>query len=182
MTNKILLVVIAAAMLTGCHATVETTPRLDIESIRVYETDIDEAWDGVTDVLAESKYPVAVIEKDSGFVTTQRINGGSRWVYREQVKDGVEYSEFAKLTRHSLSVRAKAVDGGTKVSVITNIECMLYYIDRGWLVPPLIQVQGVNPRGFSPCESHGDIERDFFNALDKKLKQAKEPMENSKED
>lgn len=138
----------------GCASSPPALPRLEIKP-ESYKADFETTWQAVNDVLAEQRLPVKVIEKDSGLVGTEPVGSGPRYIYWDKKRDaeGRPISHWTKETRYFLNVRVRPeADGRTTVDVLPHVEYWNF-----------------NANTWFACESHGDIEKEFYAALAKKL-------------
>lgn len=147
----------------GCSSTPSPVPRLEAKA-NVYDASFEETWDALNDVLTEKRLPLKAFEKDSGLVSTDFVNAGSRYVYMGKKDDaGREMSQWADKTRYFLNIRVRADgDNQTTVDVIPHFEYMRYVRDT--------RINRWVEAGWEPCDSHGDVEREIHDALASKLR------------
>jgi hypothetical protein len=158
-----LVMLMATLMVAGCSSSPAPILRLEATG-GGYDAGFDRTWNALNDVLTEKRLPLKSFEKDSGLVSTDFVNSGSRYVFMGKKDDsGRDLSQWAAKTRYFLNIRVRA-DGEARstVDVIPHFEYMRYvydsrqsrYVEAGW----------------EPCDSHGDVERDIHDALAAKLK------------
>lgn len=154
---------LVAVLVAGCSSTPSPIPRLEAKP-GGYDSGFDKTWTALNDVLTEKRLPLKSFEKESGLVSTDFVNSGSRYVFMGKKDEaGRDLSQWAAKTRYFLNIRVRADgDSRTTVDVIPHFEYMRYvynsrlsrYVEAGW----------------EPCDSHGDIERDIHDALATKLR------------
>lgn len=149
-------------LMTGCSSTPSPVPRISVE-VEEYNASFEETWEALNDVLTEKRFPLKAFEKDSGLVNTEFVSSGSRYVYMGRKDDaGREMSQWASKTRYFLNIRVRSVgEGRTTVDVIPHFEYMRYRYDT--------RINRYVEAGWEPCDSHGDIEQDIYDALAVKL-------------
>lgn len=147
--------------LVGCSSGPEPLPRMIAEP-REYAAQYERTWSALNDVLSEKRLPIRSFEKDSGLVTTDFVDGRSRYIYWGKKDDsGREISTWADKTRYFLNIRVRNRDGGTTVDVLPHVEFMRYEYNAA--------LKRSVEAGWEACESHGDIERELYEAIGKKL-------------
>lgn len=156
------LAAILLGVLGGCASWPSPAPRVKVSPTE-YDADFDRTWNALSDVLSEQRYPIRAFEKDSGLVTTDFVDGSSRYIYRgEKDDDGQEVSEWVSKTRYFLNIRVRQrEDGGVEVDVLPHVEYMRYQYDA--TLRRSVEV------GWELCDSHGDIEKEIYDALSAKL-------------
>jgi len=156
-----LLAVVAFALVTGCASIPGPIPRMDAAK-RTYDAGFDKAWEAVNDVVAEKRLPIKTLEKESGLLATDVVSSGSRHVFYGRTENGRQLSEWADKTRYFLNIRVRRLnDSQTQIDVLAHMEFMRYEYNAA-----LNRSVAV---GWDACESHGDIERELYEAIAKKL-------------
>lgn len=151
---------LALIVTSGCASTPKPVPRIQV-SAHDYAADFDSVWSAVNDVLTEKRLPIKTIEKDSGLIATDTVSAGGRYVFYGKTEDGQELSQWADKTRYFLNIRVREIEGGVQVDVIPHMEFMRYQYDSR--LGRSVEV------GWEPVDSHGDIEKEIYDALDAKL-------------
>lgn len=152
----------ATLLFVGCASGPPPIPRLEVAPAD-YTQDYNETWEAVNDVLTEFELPIKVIEKESGVVTTEFVSSGRRYVFFGNKDDaGREISHLAIKTKYYLQIRVQQAEGGkTRVNIIPHVEYMRYQWNSS-----LHRSVAV---GWESCKSHGDIEQEFYDALNQKM-------------
>lgn len=148
-------------LLASCASGPPPIQRLDAKPQTTQAT-FEETWAALSDVLSEKRLPIRAFEKESGLITTDFVNSGSRYIYwGKKDGSGAEISTWALKTRCFLNIRVRAAEsGGATVDVLPHIEYMQYRYVRG---------VGDVEVGWAQCDSHGDIEQEIYDALAVKL-------------
>lgn len=156
------LLTLSLSVFSGCASGPAPIPRLQT-SAQGYAADFDPAWNAVNDVLTEKRLPIKAIEKESGLVTTEFVNSGARYIYWGKTNEaGQEMSTWAEKTRYFLNIRVREREGGgTTVDVLPHFEYMRYEYNS-------VLKRSVEA-GWEACDSHGDVEREVYDALAAKL-------------
>jgi hypothetical protein len=161
------------ATVCGCATMEQAFPEIGqappeaFEKTRTYDYGYDEVWTSLLAVLAEFEFPLDLVEKDSGLVTT---NWGSMGAYsthtgwgkslqvtlnpvtRCNVKDELDIPEG---TRCKLSVLVERRDETTALTINATFE--------GWKKPVM------KTPYWDPCNSTGALEASIFEAIAARL-------------
>ena len=146
--RSILICVIAAA-LCSCYA----APKPEtFEKSRISSRSFDDVWRAAIAVVTEEEWPIQVIEKESGIITTDFVIMGGN-VHEDidcgKSMYGTEIRLIADRVRCKLSIHITRVGESTQLRLNTHIEA--YY--EGW----------------QNCNSTGAIEAQIFEMIDAEL-------------
>lgn len=146
-----------ATIFAGCAS---VTPVVFTQTDKVYDSPKEKVWAAV---IAEvgMEYPVKVVEKESGFLTTDNVSlptyNMERWICAP--------SGFLMVWESlRMNMRIMVVDesGKTKVTIKTHYEIFESNVTKTWFV----------------CQSNGRLENEILSGIEKKLKElAKVPTE-----
>lgn len=114
-TRRILLAAVAAALLPGCGRYLMV--QLPVHPTqRTWAADFDAVWDATLQVLGA--FPLASVDRSSGYVITDRVPGRSENRYF-----GTPGKPYRMLeTRYKMAVRVRPAPGGTEVAVSLHEE------------------------------------------------------------
>jgi hypothetical protein len=125
---RILTATALAALLCGC-ATTPVAPPLD--TTRVFRAPYEKVWGAVVSQISAS-YPVKLIDKSSGLITTDQFSPGSlgEFGYPPQVLLACWGASRATMT----AFVSKIDDEHTKVRLTGHFECFEFNVSHCWYV------------------------------------------------
>ena len=115
-------------LMVGCATTKPERP--PIEAKRTYHAPFDKVWAATVGILSED-YPVKVIEKSSGLISTEFVSGSVlTYGYAPSVFLGTWSSG-----RHRVTALVKKVDDqNAEVKLTVHLEAFEYNVTHTWYV------------------------------------------------
>lgn len=132
---KAVAVILAATLLVGCKSTAPwMQPNTEIQAPPIRESatfpaTFDRTWASVVAVLADQSFPIQIVEKESGLITTQLATFASGALVAEREVKRISTLRCSMCIiesgRYSLNVTVRAdSDSTTVVKVKTHIEAL----------------------------------------------------------
>ena len=184
MKIRIAFYVFVSLAVTGC-VTVRTQPITmgalegeKYETSRTYAATVDQTWEAVVDVM--QRYPITTIEKASGLLITDWVDGASEIFYAEYVGK----REMLK-DRTKLNIKVSQVTGGIRVTVnqyvklfapASSVIAVMEDPIAGTTVPypPVYEWRDVSGIKDLPTRTSSKQEREILDAVEAKLKEHSE--------
>ena len=152
---------LALVILVGCATTPPVQPNTPLRDTEVFASPFPKVWSALIATLAEQAYPIEVIEKESGVVTTRFVTftGGKTDAQIDAVAVKPNYPLATwESGKYTLSIFvAKTNSLTTTVKVTSHIEA---------LVKPFM----VDVPNWVGCDSKGVMEKRLFDVIKEKLK------------
>lgn len=152
------LIGIAMMLLLVSCATVPTSPPAKVRISGTYDKPMPEVWAAVVGIVGMN-YPIAVLEKDSGLITTNFVTVANglmtqrRFPMYVQKPQGPMFAVWDAL-RMKLSVMVTEIDTGkTQVTIKSHYEAFEKNVMKQWIV----------------CDSNGAVESGIFDAIDQTI-------------
>jgi hypothetical protein len=136
---------------------------------RTYATPRERVWSAAVQVTSDNGYPIAVIDKDTGILTTDWVSVDAEWGIGDTRGSTGRLPALAVLPptkswfgevgiwmkcRYKFSIRVdEASADSTRLQITPHIECWEKQQRKEW----------------TPCESTGLLEEQFFQAVEEKL-------------
>lgn len=147
--------VLAALLIAGCATPAPSGPPLPPPRERaIISAPKDKVWPVLVAEIA-GNYPVQVIEKDSGLITTQFVSlpagynnmSATRWIF----KPGGFLATWAGLRMNMQVMVVELEPGRTQVTIRTHYEAFENNVQKAWIV----------------AESNGSVENSILGKLER---------------
>jgi hypothetical protein len=155
LTTIIYLIALATA-LVGC-ATNQDQPQVSLPTSKTYDAPKGKIWPLIVARIAEN-YPVKVIEKDSGLITTEFVamqvgvnnRGAEKFIIKPRVSI---FSTWGGLRMNMSVLVSEPENGKTLVTFHTHYEAFEDNLTHSWMI----------------CDSTGYLENDILESISAKL-------------
>lgn len=147
-------ILLLTLILSSCAPRVTLQPISDAEKTQTFAADADALWKAVVQVLTEQEYQIAVIDKDTGVITTE---------YKQLYNHGVIDSLFHLSRSEKLFLGDARVKATIMVAETGAVTCNMIYEYR------YSDAKNAGKDTYFKRQSYGIIERQFFDAMKDRL-------------
>jgi len=151
---------------TGCVTTIGALGEQRHDISRNYSAPFDKTWEAVVDVM--QRYPVITIEKASGLLITDWVDGISDVYYEESVGERQMLKDRARL-----NIKVSPLSNGeSRVTVNQYVKIYVNTVTNPlYAGPPIREWQDVSGIKDLPVRTSSKREQEILDAIDIKLKQ-----------